>query len=155
MNFVLLFIGLSIVNVIFSTIRSITTIKSGKTIASLVSGGYFSFYNIMLLYTVADFPMWQKCIITFCCNVVGVWLVKWMEEKATKDKLWKIEVTVPAQYTTTLDAELKQIPHSYIHISCKYTLFNFYCDTQAESATVKEIVKKYNARYFAAEGKIL
>lgn len=58
MNFLITFIVLSIINVIFSTIRSITTIKSGKTLASLISGGYFAFYNVMLIYTVADLPMW-------------------------------------------------------------------------------------------------
>ena len=61
MKILVTFIILSIINVIFSTIRSITTIKSGKTVASFISGGYFAFYNIMLIYTVANFPMWQKC----------------------------------------------------------------------------------------------
>ena len=75
MTFLITFIVLSIINVVFSTIRSITTIKSGKTVASLISGGYFAFYNVMLIYTVAEFPMWQKCLITFVCNVVGVWSI--------------------------------------------------------------------------------
>ena len=57
MTFLITFIILSIINVVFSTVRSITTIKSGKTVASLISGGYFAFYNIMLIYTVADLPM--------------------------------------------------------------------------------------------------
>ena len=108
MNIVLLFIILSVINVIFSTIRSITTIKSGKTIASLVSGGYFAFYNIMLIYTVMDFPMWEKCIITFICNVVGVFTVKLVEEKLQKDKMWKVEVTIPTRNTSTLDFELEK-----------------------------------------------
>ena len=43
MTFLITFIALSIINVVFSTIRSITTIKSGKTVASRVSGGYFAF----------------------------------------------------------------------------------------------------------------
>ena len=65
MKFLITFIILSIVNVIFSTIRSIVTINGSKIMASLISGGYFAFYNIMMIYTVADFPMWQKCVITF------------------------------------------------------------------------------------------
>ena len=60
MKLLITFIVLSIINVVFSTIRSITTIKSGKTVASFISGGYFAFYNVMLIYTVADFPMWEK-----------------------------------------------------------------------------------------------
>ena len=155
MNFLITFIILSIINVIFSTVRSITTIKSGKMLASLISGGYFAFYNIMLIYTVADFPMWQKCIITFCCNVLGVWIVKFLEEKMQKDKLWKVEATVPTKYLTTIDVELHDIPHSYIELSDKHTLFNFYCATQTDSAKVKQIIDKYGAKYFVAESKTL
>lgn len=155
MNFLITFIILSIINVIFSTVRSITTIKSGKMLASLISGGYFAFYNVMLIYTVADFPMWQKCIITFFCNVLGVWIVKFLEEKMQKDKLWKVEATIPTKYLTTIDVELHDIPHSYIELSDKHTLFNFYCATQTDSAKVKQVIDKYGAKYFAAESKTL
>jgi hypothetical protein len=155
MTFIITFILLSIINVIFSTVRSIVTIKGGKTWASLISGGYFAFYNLVLVYTVSDFPMWQKCLITFICNVVGVWIVKFLEEKMRKDALWKIEVTIPAINTETVDNALASIPHSYIQISDKHTLFNFYCSTQKESASVKEVVDRYGAKYFASESKIL
>ena len=153
-DFLMLFIGLSIINVIFSTTRSIVTIKGGKTIASLFSGGYFAFYNIMMVYTVADFPMWQKCLITFVCNVIGVYLVKWGEEKATKDKLWKIEVTVRNSVVEELHSRMAEISHHYVPVG-KNTKFEFYCETQAESKMVKEIVKEYGAKYFVAESKIL
>ena len=151
MSLILVFILLSIINVIFSTIRSLTTIKSGKTIASLVSGGYFAFYNIVLIYTVMDFPMWEKCIITFVCNVVGVWIVKLIEEKMRKDKMWKVEVTIPTEHCLEVDTILEDVPHSYIKITNKHTLFNFYCATQEETKKVTDICKQYNAKFFASE----
>ena len=151
MNLLTTFIILSVINVIFSTVRTITTIKSGKTLASLISGGYFAFYNIVLIYTVMDFPLWQKCLITFCCNVIGVFTVKFMEEKMKKDKMWKVEVTIPTKYCNIIDFELKNIPHSYIKISEKHTLFNVYCATQKETKTVTEKCKKYDAKFFASE----
>lgn len=153
MNFIAIFIILSIINVIFSTVRTLTTIKSGKTVAALISGGYFAYYNLVLVYTVADFPMWQKCAITFICNVVGVWIVKFGEEKARKDKLWKVEVTVPTEFLS--DVDKTDIPHSYIKISDKHTLFNFYCATQKESEQVRNLVNEYGAKYFVAESKNL
>ena len=151
MNIILIFIILSVINVIFSTVRSITTIKSGKIIASLISGGYFAFYNIMLIYTVMEFPMWEKCVITFCCNVAGVFIVKLIEEKMKKDKMWKVEVTVPTKYFNAVDFDLKNVPHSFIKISEKHTLFNFYCATQEETKKVIEICKQYDAKFFASE----
>ena len=155
-QFLLVFVGLSIVNVVFSTIRSIVTINGSKAVASLISGGYFAFYNVMMIYTVADFPMWQKCVITFVCNVVGVWFVKWGEEKARKDKLWKVEATVkPCEFEAIKTyCEVAGLPFSYIDID-KYILFNFYCATQKESAIVKDLLDKHNAKYFVSESKTL
>lgn len=151
MNFLILFIILSVVNVVFSTIRSIVTIKGGKVTASLISGGYFAFYNIMLIYTVADFPMWQKCLVTFFANVVGVFVVKWGEEKARKDKLWKIDCTIPTKYLKAVDFDLYSIPHSYIKLSDKHTVFTFYCATQADTQKVKDITSQYDPKYFVTE----
>lgn len=151
MNFIIIFVGLSIVNVVFSTIRSITTIKSGKIVASLINGGYFAFYNIMLIYTVMDFPMWQKCVITFSCNVIGVFIVKLIEEKMRKDKMWKVEVTIPTKYYDVVDFDLKNIPHNYIRLSDKHTIFSFYCATQNETKKVTDICNQYGAKYFASE----
>ena len=155
-EFLMVFVGLSIVNVVFSTIRSIVTINGNKIVASLISGGYFAFYNVMMIYTVADFPMWQKCIITFVCNVVGVFLVKWGEEKARKDKLWKVEATVKPTEASAIKQFCKSfnLPFSYIDID-KYVIFNFYCATQKESALIKNVLDNHNAKYFVSESKTL
>ena len=156
-EFLVIFIVLSIINVIFSTIRSIVTVNGGKWSASLMSGGYFAFYNVMMLYTVADFPMWQKCVITFVCNVMGVYLVKWGEEKARKDKLWKVELTVRKEKTEMLKRELEELelPFKYFEGIGKYTEFNVYCATQKDSAFVKELVKRHKAKFFVTESKNL
>ena len=150
------FIILSIINVIFSTVRSIVTIKGNKVTARFISGGYFAFYNIMLLYTVADFPMWQKCIITFVCNVIGVFIVKFIEEKSRKDKLWKVEATIPRAEASRLINYLEnsELSYNYVDIN-KYYLFNFYCPTQKESASVKELLDNFHAKYFVSESKTL
>ena len=150
------FIILSIINVIFSTVRSIVTIKGNKVTASFISGGYFAFYNIMLLYTVADFPMWQKCVITFVCNVIGVFIVKFIEEKSRKDKLWKVEATIPRAEASRLINYLEnsELSYNYVDIN-KYYLFNFYCPTQRQSAEVKKLLDNFDAKYFVSESKTL
>lgn len=156
MKLVLIFTLLSIVNVVFSTIRSITTIKSGKTIASLISGGYFAFYNIVLIYSVADFSLLAKCAITFICNVIGVWIVKFVEEKMRKDRLWKVECTIH-KYEGWENVILCLRDHG---ISCnyidaqKYIIINCFCETQAQSVQVKKILEPCEAKYFASEAQI-
>lgn len=156
-DFLILFICLSIVNVVFSTIRSIITIKGGKLLASLFSAGYFAFYNIMMVYTVMDFPMWQKCVITFVCNFVGVYLVKWGEEHFRKDKLWVIIASVKNECTDSLRNDLVQldIDNDYVPKLGKHTKFTIYSYTQAESIEVKKLMKKYNAKYCVLESKTL
>lgn len=155
MNILIIFTILTIVNVIFSTIKSLATIKASPAVAALVSGLYYGYYNIVLLYTVADFPLWQKVLVTLLCNLVGVYIVKYGEEQARKEKLWKIELTIPTKYLNAVDFDLKEVPHSYITLSDKHTLFNFYCATQAESQKVKDIVRQYDAKYFVAESQEL
>lgn len=155
MNLIILFFVLTIINVIFSTIKSIVTINGSPFVASFISALYYGYYNIVLIYTVADFPLWQKVAVTFICNLIGVYIVKWAEARARKDKLWKVELTVPTKYKDTIDFDLHDVPHSYIELSDKHTLFNFYCATQADSAKVKAIADDYEAKYFVAESKNL
>ena len=66
-----------------------------------------------------------------------------------------MELTVPTKYKETIDHDLTAVPHSYIELSDKHTLFNFYCATQTESAKVKAIANQYEAKYFVAESKNL
>ena len=150
-----IFVALSVVNVVLSTIKSIMTIKSGKVMASLINAVYFGLYTVVVIYTVCDLPLWLKVAVTAITNLIGVFVVKWIEEKMRKDKLWKVEATIPAEYTNAVHFDLKSIPHNYIENVGRFTLFNFYCATQAESAKVKEIINQYGAKYFVAESQTL
>ena len=155
-NLLIIFIVLSIINVIFSTIKSIVTVKGGAFSASVISALYYGYYNIVLIYTVAEFPLWQKIVVTFGCNLIGVFMVKWGEEKTKKDKLWKVEATIDKsefdQNKELLD--LFKVPHNYIDIE-KYVILNFYCATKKQSETVKNLLDEMNAKYFVAESKNL
>lgn len=156
MNTILLFALCTAVNVILSTIKSILTVKGGKVSASFINAITYGFYSYVIVLTSADgMPIWLKMAITAVCNFVGVYFVKWIEEKARKDRLWKVELTVPTKYTNTIDFDLHDVPHSYIELSDKHTLFNFCCATQKESAKVKAIANQYEAKYFVAESKNL
>ena len=148
-----LFIVLSILNVILNTVKAIVTVKGSPLVASLINGLTFFVYTYVIIFTNCELNMHLKAIITAVVNVIGVYVVKLIEEKARKDKLWKIEMTIPTQYLEAVDFDLKDIPHNYIKLSEKHTLFNFYCATQKETIKVKEIVNQYGAKYFISETK--
>ena len=94
--------------------------------------------------------------VTFGCNLVGVFIVKWVENKTKKDKLWKVEVTVAKDKFPAVKEFIKSvnIPANYVDIN-KYVLVNLYCATQKESSLVKEFLKNYNAKFFVSESKNL
>jgi hypothetical protein len=68
-----------------------------------------------------------------------------------KDKLWKVEVTIPTKWINAVDFDLREVPHNYIKISDKHTLFSFYCATQTDTKKVKDICNQYEPKYFASE----
>lgn len=153
----IIFIILNALNVIIQTIKSLCTIKCGKGVAALVNAFAYAFYTVVLIYTINDLPTWQKALVVGLCNLVGVFLVKWAEEKSRKDRLWKIELTVLGENTIALHNKLEEegIPNSYISQIGKYSIFNIYCATQKESAFTKKIADTYYAKYFVTESKIL
>ena len=149
------FVILNIVNVIIQTVKSLATVKCGKTIASIVNAVAYGLYTVVVVYTVCDLPLWLKVVVVGLANLVGVYVVKLIEEKSRKDKLWKVEATIPNKYTSAVHFDLKDIPHSYIENIGNYTIFNFYCVTQKDSMKVKEIINQYEAKYFVSESKNL
>lgn len=153
-NLFIVFCVLNVLNVIIQTIKSLCTIKCGKTVAALVSAVAYGLYTVVVVYTVCDLPLWVKVAVVAIANLIGVFSVKLAEEKGQKDKLWKVEITIPQEFTGALDFDSRDIPHSYIPVG-KHTLFNFYCATQKESAKIKAIADQYDAKYFVAESKTL
>ena len=156
-NLLITFIVLNIANVIIQTVKSIATIKCGKTMAALVNAIAYGLYTVVVVYTVCDLPLWFKVIVVAVANLIGVFFVKWGEEKARKDKLWKIEATVHEPYTESLRLALNEakIPNNYIPNIGKYTVFNVFCETQNESRKAKEILDYHKAKYFVSESKTL
>ena len=132
-------------------------IKCGKTVAALINALAYGLYTYIIVLTNCDLPMLAKCLIVASANFVGVWVVKYFEEKARKDKLWKVEATVLRGWTQALHEDLvrAEIPHNYLENVGKYALFNVYCETQAQSAKAKKVLDIYSAKYFVSESKTL
>ena len=156
-GFLFVFIVLNVLNVIIQTIKSIATIKCGAWTAAGINALAYGLYTVVVVYMNADgLGLMWKAIIIGMANLIGVYVVKLIEIKSRKDKLWKVECTVTRTKTSSLDEELKRtsIPHNYVIVG-SHTVFNCYCATQKESLTVKEILARYNAKYFVTESKTL
>lgn len=156
MKLLIIFIAFNALNVVIQTIKSIATIKCGKTMAAIVNAIAYGLYTYIVVLTVCELPLWEKILVVALCNFVGVWVVKYVEEKMRKDKLWKVEATVYAHNTAALDIALTEchIPHNYINAG-KYSIFNCYCATQEESRQVKKALDEIGAKFFVSESKTL
>lgn len=148
------FILLNITNVIIQTIKSLVTVKCGKTAAALINAAAYGLYTVVVIYTVCELPLYLKALIVAICNLVGVYVVKLIEERARRDKLWKVEATIPVEIAEKVKHDLRanDLPHNYIDIE-KYYLFNVYCENQEQSKIAKVILDYYNAKYFVSENK--
>ena len=159
MNAIIFFALMTVINVILSTIRSLCTIKGGKWLSAITNAVCYGFYPLIVMLTAKDtVTIWVNMIITAVANFVCVWLIKLVEEKARKDKLWKVEMAVPNEYAEEVVERLKSrgnwLPFNYIYLG-KWCIFNCYCDTQYQTEFAKNLAKEFNGKISAYESKSL
>lgn len=158
MEMLIIFIVLTILNVVIQTIKSIATIKCGKVVASLVNAVAYGLYTYVVFFTASDgIDLHAKALITAFANLVGVYVVKFFEEKARKDKLWKVEATVPKNRLIELSAVLEEykLPYNCLRTTGDYAIFNIFCATQEQSKFAKMALDGHFAKYFVSESKTL
>ena len=155
MNAILIFAIATIINVTLSTVRAITTIKCGKWASATMNALCYGFYPLIVKLTAKDtVVIWVNMLITALANFVCVWLIKYVEEKARKDKLWKVEIAVAKCYQQDVERNLCNIPHNYIDTG-SWIMFNCYCNCQSETAFVVDVAKRYKGKISAYESKSL
>ena len=152
---IIIFAIATVVNVTLSTIRSLCTIKGGKWLSALTNALCYGFYPLIVMLTAKDsVTIWTNMAITAVANFICVWLIKFVEEKARKDKLWKVEIAVAKCYQKDVENNLLNVPHNCIDTGSR-VMFNCYCNRQSETAYVVDIAKRYNGKISAYESKPL
>ena len=157
MKLLILFIVMNIVNVVLQTIKSIATVKCGKWGAAIVNAVAYGLYTWVVVLTMCDLPLLAKCLIVAGANFVGVYVVKFFEEKARKDKLWEVRATALREDVGELSAcfERHKLPYVCLKTTGERAVFNIYCSTQADSIKVKTILSEFDVKYFVSESKTL
>lgn len=153
MNAILIFAIATIINVTLSTIRSLCTINGGKWLSAITNAVCYGFYPLIVMLTAKDtVSIVVNMAITAVANFVCVWLIKYVEEKARKDKMWRIDLAVPIEEKAFAHRKLVDIPHNYVECGA-WAMFNCYCATQAETAKVKQLGITLGGKYSAYESK--
>ena len=156
LNAIILFAIATIVNVTLSTIRSLCTIKGGKWLSATTNAICYGFYPLIVMLTAkGTVDIVVNMIITAVANFVCVWLIKLVEEKARKDKMWLVKMTIPKSNAERVKGDLNNanIPYSWIDIE-KYVIFDTYCNSQEDTTNAITICKIANGKMFATENKL-
>lgn len=156
MEILVLYLILQIINVILATIKSIVTIKGSKLSAALMNALSYSVNIVVVIYTVMDFSIWIKILITAITNFAGTYLGVYITEKLRKDRLWEIKATV---ITVNDYINIKNALKAQSHI--KYNsmtlddnqgyLFYVYTKNKQQSKIVRDILWQNNAYTVADE----
>lgn len=158
MTLLILFIVLNALNVVIQTVKSLCTVKCGKTIAAIVNALAYGLYTVVLVYMQCDLSIIAKALVVGGCNLVGVYIVKVVEEKLQKEKLWKVELTIKNDYQAlselTSRLNTQNIPFNYfVTDNQEDAVFNIFCYTKVQSRKLKKSIEDLNAKYFITENK--
>lgn len=155
-TFLWVFLALNVVNVVIQTVKSIVTINGSKMSAAVINAVTFFIYTFCVVYMNADgLGLVWKALIIGVINFVGVYVVKLIEEKSRKDKLWLVKITIPTEYFEAVKNELTtaDIPFTYYDLN-KYYVIDTYCETQQQTTVVLNTCKQYKGKAFATENKL-
>lgn len=153
------FVILNFVNVLINTARSLTTVKGGKWIASLMNALCYGYYTVIIVITATyEIPLTLKIIAVAIVNFIGVFTIKFCEEKLQKEKMWIYNATAKVcnndllkVVTLLKNADIKLVYTCLVENEL-YTL-TIFANNSKESEMVKSILENYNIKYYAVETK--
>lgn len=155
-GFLLVFIVLNIINVVIQTVKSIATIKCGAWAAASINALAYGLYTVVVVYMNADgLGLFWKALIIGVANLLGVYVVKLVEIKKRKDKLWLVKITVKRENGEAVRAFFKEndIPFTWYDVE-KYYVCDCFCSTQKQTLQVAKICDTYGGKMFATENKL-
>ena len=153
MSLLIIFIILNIFNVVLQTAKSLATVKCGKMGAAIANAVAYGLYTVVIVYTVCALPLWQKVVIVALANFVGVYVVKVIEQKLEKEKLWKVEMAIPIganPYDIHRILDQCGIANNWNDLG-NWHIYNCYCYRKSQTEVCQNLVKENNGKISAYE----
>lgn len=152
MSAIIIFTVCSLVNVVLSTMKTILTVRSTRTVASIINAVTYGFYAIVVKQ-LASLDVTVTVIVTIATNLIGVYFSMWLMDKMKKDCLWKISVTTKdqsiAKKIENFDIEYTMSPIQYKNET--YYSIEIFSKNQKDSTIIKNILNEYNVKYNVTE----
>lgn len=151
MNFLLLFIALTIVNVIIQTIKSLCTVRCSTIVSASVNALAYGLYTFVIFFTTAEgMPLWGKALITAVCNFFGVYVANILFDKMfAQTTRWKVEVSIPEDTKEEFETNCDKMRLEYYACgkSTGWRAYAIFCADKEDSNNLKTILPaaaKYN-----------
>lgn len=154
------FVILNFVNVLVNTARSLTTVKGGKWVAAIMNALCYGYYTVIIVITATyEMPLLMKCIAVAIVNFVGVFTIKFCEEKMQKEKRWIFLATAKVADNAIVEIanKLKEFDVKLLYtvvVPNELYSLQIFSNTRKESEMIEAILKNYNVKYSAIESKI-
>ena len=145
-NFMLLFCGLSIFNVILQIIKSLCTVKCKTFVSACVNALAYGVYTYVIVFTNSKgLPLWGKALITAASNFIGVYIANAIFNKVfSKETSWVINVSIPVSERINFEYKLgkENICYHYYGVNSdkKYVLYDIYSENKENSKRIKQIM---------------
>lgn len=152
MNELLLFILIQLITTIISTIKSIATVNSGKTVAAIINAISYTFGAIVTKFITKQ-SMEIIIPVTFLSNLIGVYIGKLIMEKTKKERLWIFNATVKTVVSTFVETDLlnRNIQYTILKAKNHRDFFTIFSNSKEESKLIEEILEKYESKYSTIE----
>lgn len=153
---IVMFVIITLINVVLSTTKSILTIKSSRGVATIINAVAYGFYS-MVVKQMATVSTEIVVLSTIGCNLIGVYFSMWLLDKFKKDVFWKITAIPEKSTTEEIRSRLidEKLGFNEYPIDTKYgnrNAFDIFSESQAESKKIKEILKLGgNVKYHVLE----
>ena len=144
----ILFVTIQLINVVFSTIKSVATIKSSPVTAARINGISYTISNILTKFLVTQ-SFLTVIISTYVTNRVGVQFGRHLMDKRQPEKLWvyKCHMKVTEDEIIKLKQTFKAKSIDCVYKELCYNeryLLEIFAYTKQDSSIVKELLSNNN-----------
>ena len=143
-QFLILFCGLSLLNVVIQTVKSLCTVKSSTFVAACVNALAYGIYTYVIIFTNSEgLPIWGKALITAASNFTGVYIANYFFNRFfTKEVAWVVSTSIANPDTFISDLNKVGLDyHDYGYNSDgNYKLIDVYCPTKSDSKKLTQIL---------------
>ena len=149
------FVILNFINVLINTARSLTTVKGGKWIASVMNAVCYGYYTVIIVITATyEIPLALKIIAVAIVNFIGVFCIKFGEEKIQKEKLWiynAIGVDNVAGTVLGIALEEENIKFTITEVAKHFNNIEIFSESMEQSKTITKFLDNLELKYYAVE----